>query len=104
MNMNKHEKDMKDRLEAMPLEQARTEITTGAFATIGSPNHEFDLSWLSDKEAELRDARDTEALAIARSADLSAKEALRVAKQEKIIAIIAPIIATIAAIVAIVKH
>jgi hypothetical protein len=55
------------RLESMPLDQARNEITTGVFAAIGSPNHEFAVSWLSGKEAELRSARDAEMLAIARN-------------------------------------
>lgn len=67
--MNNHEKELVGRLEAMPLEQARHEISTGAFGGIGGPDHAFCLSWLADKEAVRRDIREGETLRIARRAN-----------------------------------
>ena len=77
-----------DHLESMPFQKARKEITNGTFATITSENHSVSLSWLSGKEAELRDAREAKMLALT----LSAK---RIAFSAMIIAIIATIIAII---------
>lgn len=77
--LNNHEKDMLIRLEAMSLEQARKEITTGAFATIGSPNHQFVLSWLSGKEADLKDSREAKMLTLTKVAIMIAIAAMIIA-------------------------
>lgn len=64
--MNRHQKEMVNRLEAMSIEQARREIASGSFGDIGSPNHAFASSWLSVKEATLRDAREAKTASLAR--------------------------------------
>jgi len=68
--MNNHEKEMVTRLEAMPLDQARHEIASGAFGAIGSQKHTFCSSWLAAKEAARRDTREEETLRIARTEGL----------------------------------
>jgi len=68
-DMNRHEEEMIDRLEAMPLDQARHAIAMGAFGAIGSLNHAFCSSWLAAKEASLKDEREQETLRIARRAN-----------------------------------
>lgn len=64
--MNRSDKKIADRIDAMSVEQARQEIASGAFGAIGSPNHRFALSWLSTREAALRDAREAEAVSLTR--------------------------------------
>lgn len=64
--MRRHEKEIADRIDAMPVEQARLEIASGAFGDIGSPNHAFASSWLSTKEASLREAREAEMASLLR--------------------------------------
>lgn len=59
---------MIDRLEAMPLEQARRELASSTFGAVGSPNHRFASSWLAVKEAEERDIRDTRIESLSRKA------------------------------------
>jgi hypothetical protein len=65
--MNNYQKEIVKRLETMPIETARLEIASGAFGDIGSPNHAFASSWLSAKEASLRDAREAEMASILRN-------------------------------------
>ena len=60
---------MVSRLEAMPLDQARHEIATGAFGAIGSPNHAFCSDWLAAKEAAQRGTKEEETMRIARRAN-----------------------------------
>ena len=79
---------MIERLEAMPLEQARRAIASGSFGDVGSPNHDFCLSWLSAKESAIREEREEESLYISR-------KALRNSIWATIIAAIALIIAAI---------
>ena len=55
-----NEKYIIERLKSMPIEKARYAIAEGEFGDIGSPNHTFASSWLSAKEASLRDAREAE--------------------------------------------
>ena len=51
-------KHLHDRLEAMPLEAARTAIRTLALGNeIGSDNHNYCLSWLAGKDEKLNSAR-----------------------------------------------
>ncbi len=102
--MNRNVKEIQDQLEKMPFADARKAIRSGALHAIGSPNHKIVLSWLEGKEAELRDARETETLAIAKEANSVAKEANSIAGsisraivKDRTIAIIAVIIALIAA-------
>jgi hypothetical protein len=64
--MDNYQKEMVKRLETMPIETARLEIASGAFGDIGSPNHTFASSWLSAKEASLRDAREGEIASLLR--------------------------------------
>ena len=52
--MRKNEKDIANRLDAMPIEQARIEIASGTFGDIGSPKHRFAESWLSAMEKNLK--------------------------------------------------
>jgi hypothetical protein len=92
VEMSDSDKNFIDRLEAMPIEQARREIALGAFGRPGSPNHSFALSWLSVNEAERRDKRDALTESISR-------KALRNSNWANIIAISAIIIAIIAIIV-----
>lgn len=56
--MNKHDKDIQDRLDAMPFIEARKAVSLGTLFTVGSPDHEVAVSWLAGKDAELRDARE----------------------------------------------
>lgn len=56
--MEKYQKDIADQIDSMPIEQARVEIASGFFGSIGSPAHAFASSWLSAKEANLRDAKE----------------------------------------------
>ena len=56
--MEKYQKDIADQIDSMTIEQARVEIASGLFGGIGSPAHAFASSWLSAKEANLRDARE----------------------------------------------
>lgn len=113
--MNRAQREMFDRLEAMPISQARLEIATGTFGEVDSPNYTFCSSWLAAKEADLREAREerllaiedrisamserslalaAEDLAIARSSSESAREQARWAKWAAIVATTAAIIAT----------
>jgi len=56
--MEKYQKDIADQIDSMPIEQARVKIASGLFGGIDSPAHAFASSWLSAKEANLRDARE----------------------------------------------
>jgi hypothetical protein len=56
--MKKFQKDIADQIDSMPIEQARVKIASGFFGDIGSPAHAFASSWLSAKEANMRDARE----------------------------------------------
>lgn len=58
--MQRYQKEMADRIDAMTTEQARLAIASGVFGDIGSPNHAFASSWLAAKEASLREAREAE--------------------------------------------
>ena len=60
--MNKHDKEIQDRLNAMPFAEARKAVREGTFYTIGSPDHDVALSWLSGRESEIRDKRDKKIL------------------------------------------
>lgn len=93
--MNDTERDLLARLEAMPLEEARTAIHTKALgASFGSPNHDFCVSWLAGKDAAAAAERDAETLSIAR-------KALANSRLATIIATMAMILSTITAIPAI---
>ena len=88
--MNNAQREMIERLESMPLEQARRALASGSFGDVGSPNHDFCLSWLSAKESAVREAREEESLSVSR-------KALRNSIGATIIATFAMIIAAIAA-------
>ena len=60
--MNKHNKDIQDFLDGMPVAKARKAVRAGTLHTIDSPDHKVALSWLEGKEAELRDAREKKIL------------------------------------------
>jgi hypothetical protein len=66
--MDNAQKAMIEKLESMPLEQARQAIATGKFyiGEIGSSTHNIALAWLADKEALQREVRDVEMLSINR--------------------------------------
>lgn len=90
MGRNRQQK-IAGQLEAMPIDQARKAITTGAFAEIGSPDYDVALSWLVGKEAELRDKRDLRSESMSRKALFNSRLA-------NIIAIIAILLSIIIAI------
>jgi hypothetical protein len=78
-----------ERLEAMPFEKAREAILkqeTGC--KIGSPDHDLSLSWLSLKDAELRDAREESTQRWARHAAYAAYAAAIIAAISIIITIL----------------
>ena len=89
--MNKVQKEIIKRLESMPLDQARIEISTEKYGSIGSANYNLYSSWLAAKQASVRDAREEETLSISRKA-LAISAA---AKKWAVIAIIITIAATI---------
>ena len=77
-------------LKSMPFEEARTRILHGNLGfDEGSLSQKFCLSWLADKEAQLRDAREDSTLSIAKSAKKLTKRQLRYAIYATIIALIA---------------
>jgi len=69
---NRNEQDMVARLQTMSLEDARKALAEKQFGDVGSPNHEFCSSWLSVKESEVRDERDSKTLRWARHAAYAA--------------------------------
>ena len=56
--MKGYEKEIADQIDSMPIAQARMKIASGTFGGIGSPAHSFASSWLSAKEANLRDSKE----------------------------------------------
>ena len=66
--MRQAELQMIERLESMPLEDARRAISTGVFGDIGSPNHDICMSWLQAQDITLQHSRESEALGLSRDA------------------------------------
>lgn len=60
--MEKYKKEIADKIDSMPIEQARIEIASGSFGGIGSPAHAFAASWLSAREANAQDAKTKETM------------------------------------------
>ncbi|SRR6266496_1082492 len=87
ISMNNNEKEMVARLEAMSLDQARREVASGVFGSVGSLNHAFCSSWLAAKEAALRDALATEANNISKKSILLSKIAIWVSIVAALIAL-----------------
>jgi len=87
-NLKSVEKDMVERLESMTMEQARTALASKEFGDIGSPTYTFCVSWVSAKEANLRDSN-------ARSAAFWARQAAYAAYAAAVIAAISIIITII---------
>lgn len=57
--MDENEKDLKARLEAMPLEEARIAIHERKLGNgFDSPNHDWGLSWLKGKDDAARAERE----------------------------------------------
>jgi hypothetical protein len=109
--MNNPEREMIERLNAMPLEQARCEIASGLFGDVGSPNHEFCSSWLYAKESAAREEREKESLSISRKALSSsvesnslARNALDTSRLATRIAISAIVLSTIMAIHTLIEY
>lgn len=73
--MQKYQKEMADRIDAMTIKEARIAIASGGFGDIGSQNHAFASSWLAAKEARLREAREAEIAALLRSKAVNEEEA-----------------------------
>ena len=94
--MNRSEQEMIDRLESMPLSEARRAIATGLFGDIGSPNHAFCTSWLQAKDAELLHARESESLDLSKQALGVSRDALGNSQLATRVAIIALIVSVIA--------
>lgn len=97
MELNTSDKKVIAQLEAMTLIQARRELASNTFGKPGSGNHSFASSWISIKESEERDTRESKTLAIAEEANSIAKSMRREVRKDRIIAIVAIIIAIIAA-------
>ena len=84
-------------LESMPFEETRNKILLGELGfDFGSCSHNFCLSWLlnkesqiRDEESKIRDAREASTLAIAKSAKKLTKRQLQYAIYVTIIALIA---------------
>jgi hypothetical protein len=70
--MNRSQKAMVERLDSMPLEEARKAVASGTLGNIDSPNYNFCLSWLSVKEALIRDANASDAAKWAKHAAYAA--------------------------------
>ena len=87
--INNSDKSKNARLEAMPLEQARRELAGGTFGAVGSPNHSKASEWLTVKEAESRDNRESRLESMSR-------KALRNSNWANIIAIVAMIFSAMA--------
>ncbi|EXI80772.1 MAG: hypothetical protein AW10_01679 [Candidatus Accumulibacter appositus] len=97
--MSRTDDDLIARLEAMPLEQARTAIHHRRLGCdFDSPNHRLCLSWLTAKDDAARAAREEASLSISREALANSEQARRVAVKANIIAIIAMILATVAGV------
>ncbi len=62
MEMNKSDKEMIARLEAIPIDTARRAIANKEFGDIDSPDHRTVSAWLSAKEADTRDKREKKIL------------------------------------------
>jgi hypothetical protein len=78
--MTPSERDLLERLESMPLEEARRAIHTRAFGnSFDSPNHEFCLSWLRSKDEELLIRRSSSTERWARHAAYAAYAAAAIA-------------------------
>lgn len=56
--MEKYQREIAEQIDSMPIEQARIKIASGDFGGIGSPAYAFASSWLSAREANLRDDRE----------------------------------------------
>lgn len=82
--MNKHDKAIIDRIEAMPFVEARRAIRQGTLYTIGSPDHAVAVSWLEGKEAEQRDEKETKVVSVpkAETGCLSSKDAWKRIEEE----------------------
>jgi hypothetical protein len=78
-SMKTNQKEIVKRLESLSLDEARERIASGEFGGYGGDNHSFALAWISAKEAELRDKRDSDLI-------LLAKRTLRIAIATLIIA------------------
>ncbi|MFC1534261.1 hypothetical protein ACFL7M_12940 [Thermodesulfobacteriota bacterium] len=87
-------------IDNMTLEKARRELAFGTFGDPGSPGHSLVLQWVLVKEAEERDARDSETLRIAKEANDIALNEARSASRSARWAMYAAIIATIMAVIA----
>ena len=78
--MNSAEEQLLARLESMTLSQARVAIHTRTLGnTFDSSNHEFCLSWLAAKDAELRSEREAATARWARHAAYAAYAAAAIA-------------------------
>jgi hypothetical protein len=98
-----------DAISSMSISEARNAIASGKFGSVGSPNHSFASNFLASKEADDRDARETESLSISRKAlELSERansislKTKSVARRANIIAIIAIVLSTTTTIIAII--
>jgi hypothetical protein len=108
--MDNAQRTMIEKLESMPLEEARDAIATGKIYTGAkdSDTHNLALSSIAARESALRDARDSENLTISRKALQASEEANKLALDANSIASkarsdarMANIIAISAAIIAI---
>ncbi len=56
--MEKNQQYIADQIDSMPIEQARIKTASGNFGDIGSRSHTFAVSWLSMREANLREVKE----------------------------------------------
>ena len=67
-----NEKHIPACIDQMTSQQAKIELGYGRFGEPGSPSHNFASFWISIKEGEERGERDSEAIRLARRANLIA--------------------------------
>ena len=95
--MDSTQKAIKDKIDSLPIEQAREFVTTLP-SNKGSINQDFAESCLAVKEAALRDSKDAESLSIAREALSGSKDANAIARKAFRLAILAMILSSATAI------
>jgi len=86
--MNKQQEQLLAEIESMSFEEARNKLASGAYGDIGSPNYNLCVSWLSLKEASLRDEHASAAARWARHAAYAAYAAAIIAAISSIITIV----------------
>ena len=102
MTEQSHDDRILESLQSLGEQEVRSRFMKGQYGAPGARNHSFVSVWLDGLASARAEKSTGEQLALSRSADSSAKEALRIARRANTIAIIAAIAAVAAAIAAII--